>query len=310
MYYISIATQANQTKNISMSGKVILYYWSAQGSSVGHISLQTVSNGDDDIYASFWPDKTEKDAEINRFVEKKSGTRYDVPYKGVTFAGVPGKCLTSLEDDQLAEKGRKPDRIIELYDLDVERIKREFERFKESRFNWSLWGSSIFKDLNTCNCSGLCAILLKAGGINKLIQTSYSQLRKRGFIIGVIGGFILALKKEKDLTNKEKLAMIALSGMAGLSFGQGIGYLLDTSEGLFITPGGIYILALAAKAVSDAALEEAYLNIKKGSTNEVLQIPESTRGSSVLMGATLAIGALFAAMSASVSSRSRDFSYG
>jgi len=120
---------------------------------LGHASLQTyklvIINGEEKsgIYVSFWPGQLSKN-------QKK-------------LVGVEGYCSESLEEDIGLESDKEPDNEINLYSLNVDNIHTAYKNFLNGKINWSLMGSSYFKNPKTFNCSGLIWYLLKAGEIKE-----------------------------------------------------------------------------------------------------------------------------------------------
>jgi hypothetical protein len=115
------------------------------GPRAGHVSLQTYIGGKNNkgIYASLWPNG-DPQALITRF-------------------GVKGYHSESYEEDLKLELGKDPDEVIEIYTLDVDAINEAFLKFENLKFNWSIWGSSIFRHEKSRNCSGLVTYLLMEG---------------------------------------------------------------------------------------------------------------------------------------------------
>ncbi len=137
---------------------------------VGHITLQTYVGGETGkgIYASFWPPPTNPESDSDHpLMTVKSNDK--------------GYLRTYLYDK--IQEGRDPDKIIDLYGLDINAINNAFHRFLNTNFNWSLFASTLFGIEYTCNCSGLIGLLLKTGGlesklndVDETILQGYSKL--------------------------------------------------------------------------------------------------------------------------------------
>lgn len=142
------------------SNRVTIYVWKMNlaMNRVGHASLKTFTGGPhgNGIYASFWPNQIT--------IQQKF-------LSGVNSANIP-----NLQTDILNEDNCQPDVTISLYSLDVNKVNQAYSKFRTSNCNWSIWGSSFFKDDETRNCSGLVAFLLNEGGLTNLVPASKFNL--------------------------------------------------------------------------------------------------------------------------------------
>ncbi len=112
---------------------------------IGHVSIETC-----DLYASFWPEG------LTIFNKWK-------PMRGDAQSSSP-------KSDELSE-GRRPDILVDLHTLNVQKIQEELTRFNQSGNSYHLVGSnSLVKYFGTNNCSGLAVDLLQKGGIHKLVS--------------------------------------------------------------------------------------------------------------------------------------------
>jgi hypothetical protein len=147
-----------ESRTVSDADKVTIYIWKMNYARdrLGHASMRTYKGAvrGNGHYMSFWP--------AEKSLRQKS------------LAGVPSHSVRSLEDDVLEEDGSQSDHVIDLYSLNVDKINQAYAQFIASNCNWSLWGSSFFRDENTRNCSGLCLHLLKEGGIDALLTEPVS----------------------------------------------------------------------------------------------------------------------------------------
>lgn len=202
---------------------VVIYIWKGSETQCGHASLQTYSSDgktsdEGGIYASFWP------------VE-------GVHWGGMkTFTNHHEGVLGTLHDDFTTDKeceaeglpvGKKraagqPDLEIKLYGLDVGAINAAFNQFKNSKCNWSIFGSTFFRKENTRNCSGLVSYLLYEGGIAKK-RSSYASLFRKGLgALAGIAAFFLVLKSEDGAEKRRDMSFftaLAVSGAAGAAGG-------------------------------------------------------------------------------------------
>lgn len=199
--------------------RVTVRIWDRKNESeVGHVSLETPQ-----YYISHWN-------------EVKLGDR------------------TFLED--VIAYQRLPDTRISLYTLDVEKIHVTYNNFRQSNCQWDLLGSTVLSSMsqkNSQNCSGLTAVLLKVGGVEKLASLYWHPFKDVLKDSAILGGAIIwtmisiagiAGKVECDVINfkqsaaeVERLMKEAIERQKQLTLSKDIFFLLT---GLFAVGGGLF----------------------------------------------------------------------
>lgn len=181
---IALSSSAPDKKENISKGKIIksdvhrvrirVWMMSARSASVGHTSLQTFAGGSDGkgIYASFWPDMCSCGGPLAKAKAYKLQLFKSVP---------PPTAKATIESDEYLE-GRPADFVKDLYSLDVAKINHQYEKFTESGYQWSLFGSRLHlsvKDLpKISNCSGLVFSLLMSGGLeDRLVPDARTWVR-------------------------------------------------------------------------------------------------------------------------------------
>ncbi len=181
---------------------VTVRVWLKIRDKVGHASLQTQNFtgnnvtygiGDDGVYISIYP--------TGRGV------------KPTDRVGVPFKTKTLPEDENKYKRDKKPVEV-NFYTLDTEAIKTEYKKLVDSGFNFSLLGSTAFKNPATHNCCSLVAHLLKIGGIDKLAENNKILNFPLGMVVSSVSTFLSWSACSYFSSSK-----IVLPGMVGSLFG-------------------------------------------------------------------------------------------
>jgi len=173
------------------SNRVEIYIWNprtgiaGEEARIGHISIKTYQGGPDNrgYYISFWPDYS--DISVGKI---------NFPWE-MTRGGVLSKRNTLEQDCCPSNEGPVDDEVI-LYSLDAALINECYEQILSSRYNWSFWGSSIFRYDQTFNCAGLAIHLLERGGIEQLLSPSF-YLTEKLLSFSVVGVYFLTLNKRE-----------------------------------------------------------------------------------------------------------------
>lgn len=155
--------------------RVIIRVWlpdSFFSKSFGHVSLETEKN-----YMSFWP----------------------------------GNMLVDYFED-IKNMAKLPEIRLTLYQLDAKKISNAFEEFKKSKFNWSIWGSGLFRSEKSRSCAGLTYFLLQEGGLKKLRTYYWDGIwdLTKGYLAAAIGVGSVGLGGFYGFT------LLILNGMIGL----------------------------------------------------------------------------------------------
>lgn len=145
---------------------------------IGHATLET-----NKIYASIWPEVAARS-----FKE-----------------GYTPKYEDSPQTDALHEGGQ-PDYVITFYSLDSKAIESFFEKVKEAKEPWSLFGNKFQN--NAFSCSSLTLTMLEVGGINNLADISRKIVSPTSNIVTSPNNLIRQLnlaKKAEELRYPESI---------------------------------------------------------------------------------------------------------
>lgn len=151
-----------------MKNNVTIRVWLTDNEKMGHVSLQVGNfQGNNESFGL--------DPEFN------SGIYVSIypSGRGVALfdrAGNKFKTKTLEEDLEKYKKlGCTPETFI-IENLDIGKIVHRYHQLIKEGFNFSKLGSSIFRDVKTQNCSGICWYLLQSGGISAQLS-HYDRLR-------------------------------------------------------------------------------------------------------------------------------------
>lgn len=197
---------------------VVVYIWKGTETQCGHASLQTYSSDGSTsdgggIYASFWPqDGVDWDG-MKTFTAHHEGVLGTVHEDFTTDKEYEAEGLEVVGKKRAAGQ---PDLEIKLYGLDVRAINAAFNQFKDSKCNWSIFGSTFFRKEKTRNCSGLVSYLLYVGGIAAKQSSYASVLRKSLAALAGVAAFIGVFNSEnKELKGEAKFMLsLVYSGIA------------------------------------------------------------------------------------------------
>ena len=198
--------------------EVTIYVWLETADKFGHVALQTkgarMPNSPEGIYASFYP--IGHIALLNR-------------------KGQSAKCRSFDWDmSHYRRVGIEP-YVLKIHGLDIEGIELSFLEFLEKNYNFSLLGSSIFKNIDTQNCAGLTLYLLEKGGISEIVPSHREKLSSFSSS-GLFGVYIQ--------TNFGRFPLfLARIGITGLSLMIGCFLLCKkNSENTPLFPNKLYLL--------------------------------------------------------------------
>lgn len=143
-----------------MPDKVIVRIWTSglnwdrPGENVGHVSLEIYqAETEESTYVSLWP---------------RSGDRR--------------ACWHSYPEDR-NEEGRNPEYLLVFYQLNILNMLAKYDEEKSSIEQWCLFGNNrVLGEANAESCSGVAYSILKAGGIEGLLERSdhYQSCRVSG----------------------------------------------------------------------------------------------------------------------------------
>lgn len=163
----------------------------------GHVALELHNGGETEIrtYVSFWPHSNKCCSEPeSHFADYQHDVRYEEkdPETFTIF---------------LSQEG-------------IEKIENAFNKFKADPYQWSPFGSSVFRRPYESNCAGLALYLLEKGGvstdsflnarISKFIMATFISIAIFGGVSYLSGHHLQVLNKKSLAYNQSALAYVSL----------------------------------------------------------------------------------------------------
>lgn len=251
--------------------------------SLGHAALQTHSGGEDNKgeYISFWPGSACRSAHADA---KSKGKEYPCTIHDRDHFH------TRDIDKTIYQKEPPAGYTYRFETLDVEAIHRRFRAFKDSKFEWSLLGSSLLKenDHSSKNCAGICLFLLEAGGLFSRLgykrQNDY-YFPGHGFMAGVAGAGAATAVLIGGACGGAMTLETGPGAIAGYAIGALAGFAVFayTSKKLYkstFTPDGMRFLLENLKLIETSLFLQAndFKEVERRVQSEIQRLTKKAKG--------------------------------